>query len=127
MAGRRFAPVFAENFLRNLDAIESFLKPEGVAAFQRLLDRLLDDVVPMLTRFPDAGRNFLQHPIRSREARTLVRKLKSLLSRTDDLREFVVDDYLLLYLLRGRELIFLAIKHHRQLSFDLRRFWAQVG
>ncbi len=124
MAGRRFAPVFAENFLRNLDAIETFLKPEGPPAFQRLLDRLLDDIIPMLIRFPDAGRNFLHHPVRSREARTLVRKLKSLLARTDHLREFVVDDYILLYVLRGRELIFLAIKHHRQLSFDLRRFWA---
>lgn len=124
MAGRRFAPVFTENFLRNLDAIETFLKPEGTAAFQRLLDRLLDDIIPMLTRFPDAGRNFLHHPVCSREARTLVRKLGSLMSPIDDLREFVVEDYLLLYLRRGRKLIFLAIKHHRQLSFDLRRFWA---
>lgn len=124
MAGRRFAPVFTENFLRNLDVIETFLTPEGTAAFQRLLDRLLDDVIPMLARFPDTGRNFLQHPLRSREARSLVRKLKSSLSKTDELREFVADDYLLLYLRRGRELIFLAIKHHRQLSFDLRRFWA---
>jgi plasmid stabilization system protein ParE len=124
MAGRRFAPVFADNFLRNLDAIETFLKPEGTAAFQRLLGRLFDDVIPMLTRFPDTGRTFLQHPVRSREARTLVRKLQSLMSPTEDLREFVVDDYLLLYLHRGRKLIFLAIKHHRQLSFDLRRFWA---
>jgi plasmid stabilization system protein ParE len=124
MAGRRFAPVFTENFLRNLDLIETFLTPEGTAAFQRLLDRLLDDVIPMLARFPDAGRNFLQHPLRSREAQSLVRKLKSSLSKTDELREFVVDDYLLLYLRRGRALIFLAIKHHRQLSFDLRRFWA---
>jgi hypothetical protein len=35
----------------------------------------------------------------------------------------VVDDYPALYLVRGREIIFLAIKHHRQLSFDLRRLW----
>jgi len=124
MADRRLAPVFADNFLRNLDAIEAFLKPEGTRAFQRLLDRLFDDVIPLLTRFPDAGRNFLRHPIRSREARTLVRKVTSLLAPTDDLREFVVDDYILLYLRRGKQLIFLSIKHHRQLSFDLRRFWA---
>jgi plasmid stabilization system protein ParE len=124
MAGRRLAPVFTDNFLRNLDATESFLKPEGAAAFRRLLDRLFDDIIPLLARYPDTGRRFLQHPVRSREARTLVRKLRSLLRKTDDLREFVVDDYLVLYLLRGKEIIFLAIKHHRQLSFDLRRFWA---
>jgi len=46
-----------------------------------------------------------------------------MLARGDDLREFVVDDYLLLYLLRGDRIIFLAIKHHRQLSFDLDQFW----
>lgn len=124
MAGRQFAPVFSENFLRNLDTIEAFLQPEGSAAFQRLLDRIFDDIIPTLSRFPDAGRNFLNHPVRSREARTFVRKLRSLASPSEELREFVVDDYLLLYLRRGRQLIFLAIKHHRQLSFDLRRFWA---
>jgi plasmid stabilization system protein ParE len=123
MAGRRFAPVFTENFLSNLDAIEAFLKPEGQAAFGRLLDRLFDDIVPMLTRFPDTGRPLLRHPVRSREARTLVRKLRSLMSSTDEIREFVVDDYLILYLRRRKRLIFLAIKHHRQLSFDLLRFW----
>jgi plasmid stabilization system protein ParE len=123
MAGRRFAPVFTQNFLSNLDAIETFLKPEGKTAFRRLLDRLFDDIVPMLSRFPDSGRPLLHHPVRSREARTLVRKLRSLMSATDDIREFIVDDYLLLYLRRGRTLIFLAIKHHGQLSLDLRRFW----
>ncbi|MFZ5876073.1 MAG: type II toxin-antitoxin system RelE/ParE family toxin [Nitrospirota bacterium] len=124
MAGRRFAPVFTHNFLSNLDAIETFLKPEGRTAFRRLLDRLFDDIVPMLTRFPDGGRPLSHHPVRSREARTLVRKLRSLMPATDEIREFVVDDYLLLSLRRGRTLVFLAVKHHRQLSFDLRRFWA---
>lgn len=124
MAGRRLVPVFTENFTRNLDAIETFLKPEGAAVFRRLLDRLFDDIIPLLTRYPHTGRVFLQHPVRSREARTLVRTLSALLRQRDDLLEFVVDDYLALYLLRGKEIIFLAIKHHRQLSFDLRRFWA---
>ncbi len=124
MADRRFASVFTDNFLSNLDAIETFLKPGGIAAFRRLMDRLFGDIVPMLARFPDSGRPFLHHPVRSREAQTLVRKLRSLMSPTDQIREFVLDDYLLLYLRRRRKLLFLAIKHHRQLSFDLRRFWA---
>jgi hypothetical protein len=34
-----------------------------------------------------------------------------------------VDDYIVLYLVRRRRLYFLAIKHHRQLSFDFRRLW----
>ena len=47
------------------------------------------------------------------------------LAKSDDLREYIVDDYLLLYLLRGNQLVFLSIKHHRQLSFDLKRFWQE--
>ena len=41
----------------------------------------------------------------------------------DDLREFIVDDYLILYLIRGNRLHFLGIKHHRQLSFNLKLLW----
>jgi hypothetical protein len=31
--------------------------------------------------------------------------------------------YFLLYLVRRSQVIFLSIKHHRRLSFDLHRFW----
>ncbi len=123
MADRRRAPFFAENFSLNLDALRLFLEPEGRAAFERLLDRLFDDIVPMLCRYSQSGRLFLEHPIRSKEARSLSRTLKTFLKKGDELREFIVDDYLILYLHRDRQVIFLSIKHHRQLSFDLRRFW----
>lgn len=123
MAGRRRTPVFTENFANNLEAIRLFLQPDGEAAFRRLLDRLFEDIVPILCRFPQAGRPFLAHAVRSVEARTLSNRLKGLLEPGDDLREFVVDDYLLLYLCRSHQVIFLALKHHRQLSFELDRFW----
>ncbi len=123
MAGRRPTPVFTENFIRNLNAIQSFLSPEGICAFNRLLDRLFDDIVPLLRRYPQSGRSFLAHPARSRESQALLRKLKEKMKKGDDLREFVVGDYLVLYLLRGTRILFLSIKHHRQLSFDLLRFW----
>lgn len=35
----------------------------------------------------------------------------------------ILDEYLLLYFIRKNQAIFLSIKHHRQLSFDLHRFW----
>jgi len=47
------------------------------------------------------------------------KKLQTLESK-DDVREYVVDDYTILYLVTGDRVVFLAIKHHRQLSFDLR-------
>lgn len=124
MAGKLRTPVFAPNFIRNLDTIESFLKPEGSAVFDRLLTRLFDEIVPMLRRYPQSGRPFLAHPIRSRESRALLRKLKAKMKKGDALREFVLEEYLILYLLRGTRIIFLSIKHHRQLSFDLIQFWS---
>lgn len=123
MAAKRLTAVFTENFSENLAAIRIFLGAEGRARFERLLDRLFEDLVPTLCRFPRSGRAFLAHPIRSLEARTAVRRLTSRLRPGDDLREFLLDEYLLLYLLRDARVIFLAIQHHRRLSFDLHQFW----
>ncbi len=123
MAGKRITPVFTQNFAENLGAIEAFLGDKRRAAFRHLVSRLLDDLVPTLCRFPFSGRSFLTYPIRSLEARAAVRRLKRSLQPSDNLREFILDEYLLLYLVRGDQVIFLSIKHHRQLSFDLPRFW----
>lgn len=122
MAGR-VRPLFTENFVANLDSVRLFLGPEGRSAFQRLLGRLFDDIVPTLCRFPRSGRSFPNHAVRSLEAQVLLDRLRAVFRKGDDLREFVVDDYLILYLLRRNRLYFLAIKHHRQLSFDFLRFW----
>ena len=118
-------PRFTENFSANLTDIETFLGPHGRSAYRRLLDRLFDDAIPSLCRFPQSGRLFLAHIIKSAKARTLTKELRKLLGKEDDLREFVTDDYLMLYLVRRGQVIFLAVKHHRQLSFDLKGFWSK--
>jgi hypothetical protein len=122
MAGK-FRPLFTENFATNLDGIRIFLEAEGKSFFQRLISRLFDDIVPTLCRFPQSGRPFLAHTVRSLESQVLLDRLKSLLGKNDELREFIVGDYIILYLIRRNRLLFLAIKHHYQLSFDLRRLW----
>jgi plasmid stabilization system protein ParE len=123
MAARHLTPLFTENFTANLEAIRAFLGEEGSEAYTQLLDRLFDDLLPTLRQFPQSGRSFLTHQAGSLEGRRAIRRLRDLLLSGDDLREFILDDYLVLYLIRGRSIIFLAIKHHRQLSFDLPRFW----
>lgn len=123
MAGKR--PIFTENFSANLTAIETFLGREGSATFSRLLDRLFDDIVPTLCRFPESGRALLSHPVRSAEAKALAKKLRARLQDATTLREFIVEDYLVLYLIRRERVVFLCIKHHRQLSFDFRKFWQE--
>lgn len=121
MAAKR--PVFAENFSANLTAIEAFLGSEGHTAFQRFLDHLFHDTIPILCRFPESGRAFLSQAIKSSKAEALSKDLRRLLKKGDHLREVILDDYLLLYLIRDERIVFLAVKHHRQLSFDLKHFW----
>lgn len=123
MAGKR--PRFTENFSTNLTAIEAFVGPHSRTAFHRSLDRLFDEVIPTLCRFPQSGRSFLIRAVKSAKTKAVTNDLRKFLSKGDDLREFVMDDYLVLYLVRRRQTIFLAVKHHRQLSFDLKRFWCE--
>lgn len=118
-------PRFTENFSANLTAIETFLGPQGRSAYRRFLDRLFEETIPSLCRFPQSGRSLLAHTIKSAKAKTLTKVLRRLLGKEDDLREFVTDEYLLLYLVRRGQVIFLAVKHHRQLSFDLKQFWSE--
>ena len=116
-------PVFTENFATNLDGIRAFLGADGREAFGRLCQRVFDEIVPSLCRFPHSGRPLFDAAVRSRAAGVLVQKLQKRLRPGDELREFIVDDYVLLYLSRGRTVFFLAIKHQRQLSFDFARLW----
>ena len=94
MAGKR--PRFTENFSANLTAIEEFVAPHSRTAFHRFLDRLFDDVIPTLRRFPQSGRSFLTRAVKSTKAKALTKDLRKFLNKGDDLREFVMDDYLVL-------------------------------
>jgi hypothetical protein len=61
--------------------------------------------------------------VQAAQAQALAERLKERLQKGDDIRELIVDDYLVLYLVRGKDVVFLSIKHHRQLSYDLKAFW----
>ena len=61
MAAKR--PTFTESFSANLESIESFLGADGASHFARLFDRLVDDIVPQVCRFPLSGRSFSVHPV----------------------------------------------------------------
>jgi hypothetical protein len=123
MAGKR--PVFTKNFSGNLTTIEVFLGSDGRRRFAHLLDRLFDDIIPTLCRFPRSGRSFLERAVHSAKTEALAKELGRMLRPDDDLREYIMDEYLILYLVRRNEVVFLSIKHHRQLSFDLTQFWLE--
>ena len=121
MASKR--PLFTENFSANLTDIGTFLAEDGIVFFERLLKKLIEEAVPMLCRFPLSGRSFFNRSIRTTQALERVERMKELLTKGDNVRELIFDDYLILYLVRGDQIVFLSIKHHRQLSYDLKLLW----
>jgi plasmid stabilization system protein ParE len=112
------------NFQANLDSIRDFLDAAAAPAeFERLLARLFEEIVPNLARFPDLGRDFAARAPQSTEGLAALAALCRKAGRDTALREYITDDYLLLYAVRGDTVFLLSIRHHRQLSFDLRDHW----
>ena len=112
------------NFERNLESIKTFLEErDATTAFSELLADLFDRIIPNLERFPDIGIDFLARVPQSREGQAHIERLKARLGEQVRLRECIAGDYLILYAVRGGNLYLLAIKHHLQLSFDLKSHW----
>jgi plasmid stabilization system protein ParE len=112
------------NFQANLDSIRDFLVAASAPAeFERLLDRLFDEIIPNLGRFPDLGRDFAARMPQSAEGTAALASLRRKAGRDTTLREYITDDYLLLYAARAGTVFLLSIRHHGQLSFDLRGHW----
>ena len=113
------------NFERNLEAIEAFFDEAGVhQAYDRLLDDLSNTLIPNLEHFPAMGQLFLLRPAGSVEVANALKRLQVKLRR-GELREYLFADYLVLYVQFDVAIHLLAIKHHRQLSFDFQRFWPE--
>jgi hypothetical protein len=114
----------AENFQRNLDGVSQFLGDAGAPeVFDGLLGELFDRVIPTLEEFPEIGIDFLGRRPASQEGLARIERLRRRLSAGESLREYIFGDYLILYAARRDHVVLLAIKHHRQLSFDLRGHW----
>ncbi len=108
------------NFEGNLDGIEIFLAElSDSPSFQMLLDKLFGEVLPNLEAFPSIGLDFFAKTPASIEGSQLHTKIKSI-AGSRSVREYIFDDYLLLYSPHEENLYLLTIKHHKQLSFDLR-------
>ena len=121
----RIAVRITRNFERNLDEIEAFLtEAEMPDAFDQLLDELSEHVIPTLERHPDIGRDYLAYSADSVEAQLKRETVIELLKAQDDsgsIREYVLKHYLILYLRLPESIHLLAIRHQRQLAFDLGR------
>jgi hypothetical protein len=115
------------NFEANLTSIEAFCSEEAAPqTYDRLLDTLLQTVIPDLEPFPQMGPSFLAHRSGSVEARRIFRRVTTAIG-WGEIREYLFDDYLVLYAIVDDAIYLLSIKHHRQLSFDLQSFWRKPG
>ena len=81
-----------------------------------------DGAAGVVEQFPKMGRPFRSHQTRSVESQAAVERLKT---RTGgaEIKEYLMDGYLILYALIGDAVYLLSIRHHQQLSFDLEGFW----
>ena len=123
---RRGTVRITANFQRNLDSIRAFLADhDAESAFEHLLAELFDTVVSNLESFPEIGIDSLARVPQSREGLLRLERLKGQLGRSAVLRELIAGDYLILYALRDLNVYLLAIRHHFQLSFDLKGHWGR--
>lgn len=116
-----------DNFAENLASIESFLHDaKADSAYDKLIAELTGSVIPNLKRFPRFGRPFLQELERAPEAALLLPTLQAKLRELDfgdELREYLMRHYLILYTFNSETGYLLSIKHHRQLAFEFTSLW----
>ncbi len=123
MASKKVAVNLTANLEANLAFIETFwIEADAPRSYDRLLDVLLESVIPNLEQFPQMGRPFLSRQAQSVESQALIERLKTRSGR-GEIREYLMDDYLILYASIGDAVYLLSIRHHKQLSFDLEGFW----
>ena len=119
---KRLVVQITANLERNLEEVEHFLTE---ADAPRAYDHLLDE------SFPDMGRPFLVREAHSVESTNALERLHTkLLQQTTDttaLREYILSDYLVLYVQIDAIVYLLAIRHHRQLAFDFVGQWGGAG
>ena len=122
MAEKRVGVELTASFLESLDSIESFLAEANArGTYDGLVTTLREQVVPNLSRFPRIGKRYLDQPPQSVEALDQFARLPG--AASDELRQYLTGDYLILYSLAGSTVYLLTIRHHRQLSFDFGRLW----
>lgn len=121
MAEEIYRVELSDNFLAQLDSIETFLhEADAGFAFDALLEELRTTVITNLGRFPRMGRRYLNNPPQSAEAITQLAALPK--GAPDALREYLHGDYLMLYASADihNTVYLLSIRHHRQLGFDFK-------
>jgi len=88
-----------------------------IPAYLQLLETLCTSVIVNLSQFPEIGRKYLERQPQSVEAVALLTQIEKLCP-PDEVREYLLNDYLVLYINRSNTTYLLAIRHQRQLAFE---------
>jgi ParE toxin of type II toxin-antitoxin system, parDE len=114
---------FTPNLEANLSHIEKYWADNQFpAGFDRLMAELLDTVIPNLENHPRFGRRFFERQAQTLQAQEKMQAVAAHLAKVAadaELREYVMIDYTMLYALIASTIYLLAIKHHKQLVFDV--------
>jgi plasmid stabilization system protein ParE len=123
-AAKRIQVRATDNFLANLDDLGEFLlqvAPDAAPQLHQRLREEIDDMLTLLEAHPGMGRpaRFLRaHSIQSRERTARAIRLAQSLGLSD-LREYVLKDHVVLYACSDTEIFLLAVRHQRQLQYQL--------
>ncbi|WP_407278197.1 type II toxin-antitoxin system RelE/ParE family toxin [Aromatoleum evansii] len=114
----------APNFLANLDDARRFFTEQdetsAPARFRQLRSRLRE-MVAMLTWAPASGRPARFLSGHSVQARMRAERVLALAAQAGlpELREYVVEQHVVLYAHSPTEVVLLAVKHERQLGYSV--------
>lgn len=100
------------NFARNLEGLRVF-HTEHPGGFERAVARLQDELLPLLRQQANVGRPYE----RGEPGRPIIENIRARRGG-GVLRELVVDDYVVLYLVTAKQVALMSIRHGRELDFD---------
>jgi hypothetical protein len=119
----RITVLLTANFEANLAHIEAYwsenLFPAG---FDNLIAELQNTTIPILETHPRLGRPFFERHAQTLQAKQKMQAITAQLAKlaaNAELREYIMTDYTALYALVADTIYLLAIKHHKQLVFDV--------
>ena len=113
----------APNFLATFDEARRFLVEQDAQTARVRYARLqaeLVEMVQMLGWSPGCGRLAQFFAAHSAQARLRLARVQRLAAEAavPDLREFVLQQHVVLYAHSSKRVVLLAIKHHRQLTYS---------
>lgn len=113
--------VLAASFERSLEAMRRFLEQNEAprSVYVEVVNAIVGRLFPLLEDHPRAGRDWLLNPPPTESGKLLQRRVLARLEGRRELREFVLDQLWVLYAVEGNTVTLLAVRHHRQLGFEL--------